>query len=93
MADDGHPRHLLTALQHGQSAALDHGAMLTVTGSRPDGFAVRIEPGALPWTTVSEGRSRPGAPVTAVVNGQNRITLFIADPNGGIYTSTKLLRL
>jgi hypothetical protein len=38
------PLYLLTlaALQPGQSAALDNGVMLTITGERPDGFAIRI---------------------------------------------------
>lgn len=35
---------------------------------------------------VSEGRATPSAPVTAVRWG-NRFALFIADPNGGIYTA------
>ncbi len=42
--------------------------------------------GQSPWTTVAEGSSTPGAPVTAVLTGQDRIALFLADPNGGIYT-------
>lgn len=45
------------------------------------------KPGWIPWTSVSEGRSTPGAPVTAVVTGQDRVTLFLADPNGGIFTT------
>jgi hypothetical protein len=40
-----------------------------------------------PWSSVSEGRATAGAPVTAVPYGQ-RIALFLADPNGGIYTIT-----
>jgi len=39
-----------------------------------------------PWASVSEGKSTPGAPVTAVPWG-NRIAVFLADPNGGIYTA------
>ena len=38
------------------------------------------------WASVSEGSSRPGGPVTAVPWGNN-IALFLADPNGGIYTA------
>jgi hypothetical protein len=38
------------------------------------------------WSGVSEGSSTPGARVTAVPWG-NRFALFIADPNGGIYTA------
>ena len=37
-----------------------------------------------PWTSVSEGRSMPGAPVAAVPWAQS-FALFIADPGGGIY--------
>ena len=40
------------------------------------------------WSSVSEGRSTPGAPITAVVTGQNRVALFLANPNGGIYTTS-----
>lgn len=36
-----------------------------------------------PWTSVPEGSSTPGAPVTAVPRGQG-FALFIADPGGGI---------
>src|SRR5260370_36779178 len=38
------------------------------------------------WASVSEGSSTPGGRVTAVPWGNN-IALFIADPNGGIYTA------
>jgi hypothetical protein len=40
-----------------------------------------------PWSSVSEGRSMPGAPVTAVP-WKNGFALFLADPNGGVYTAT-----
>jgi hypothetical protein len=46
------------------------------------------DPGAIPWTSVSEGRSTPGAPITAVVTGLDRVALFVADPNGGVYTTS-----
>ena len=42
--------------------------------------------GGNPWTSVSEGQTTPGAPVTAVPWGQ-RFALFVADPNGGVYTT------
>jgi hypothetical protein len=45
-------------------------------------------PRPTPWTSVSEGQSRPGAPITAVVTGQNQITLLLADPEGGVYTAS-----
>src|SRR5260370_27307673 len=38
------------------------------------------------WASVSEGSSTPGGPVTAIPWGNN-IALFLADPNGGIYTA------
>lgn len=37
-----------------------------------------------PWTSVSQGRTTPGAPVAAVPWGQS-FALFIADPGGGVY--------
>jgi hypothetical protein len=38
--------------------------------------------------TVAEGKTLPGAPITAVALGQNRVTLFLADSGGGIYSIT-----
>ena len=40
-------------------------------------------------TSVSEGVTIPGGPITPITTGQGRVALFLADPNGGIYTSTK----
>jgi hypothetical protein len=40
------------------------------------------------WTSVSEGKSTPGAPITAIVTGTNQVTLFLADPEGGVYTTS-----
>jgi len=40
----------------------------------------------VPWSSVSQGSTTPGAPVTAVPWGQ-QIALFLVDPNGGIYTT------
>ncbi len=54
-----------------------NGGIYTAAGDPQGGFG--------PWASVSEGRSMPGAPVTAVPWG-NRFALFIADPNGGIYS-------
>jgi hypothetical protein len=40
------------------------------------------------WSTVSEGSTTLGAPVTAVPWGtRGRVAVFVADPNGGIYTT------
>jgi len=58
------------------------GGVYTTSGNADDGWR--------PWTSVSEGSSTPGAPITAVVIGQDRVALFVADPNGGVYTTTKL---
>ena len=41
----------------------------------------------LPWSSVSQGSTTPGAPVTAVVTGPGQISLFLADPGGGVYTT------
>ena len=37
---------------------------------------------------MSQGSTTPGAPVTAVVTGPGQISLFLADPGGGVYTAT-----
>ncbi len=43
---------------------------------------------SIPWTSVAEGSTKPGAPITAVLTGPNRIALFLADPGGGVYTAS-----
>ncbi len=80
------PLYLMTTtpLKPGQSAAVDN-AVVTVTSEIPGGFAIRIEV-PVPWTSVSEGSTTPGGMVTAVLWGK-RIALFLADPNGGVYTT------
>ncbi len=40
------------------------------------------------WTSVSQGGTTPGAPVTALMTGPNQVTLFAADSGGGVYTAT-----
>jgi hypothetical protein len=42
------------------------------------------------WSSVSEGATVPGAPVTAVPFGMrlDRIALFLADPGGGVFTTS-----
>ena len=42
----------------------------------------------LAWTSVSEGSTEPGAPVTAVLAAPNRVAVFLADPQGGVYTTS-----
>jgi hypothetical protein len=83
-----------TALQPGtvytSDSGIDTGVDVRVTAALNGGFSVLVEPAALPWTSVSEGRSTPGAPVTAVEmrNQPGRFALFLADPNGGVYTTS-----
>lgn len=52
--------------------------------------------GVIGWQSVSEGKTLPGSPITACVTSVRRrgaqdsdavITLFVADPAGGIYTA------
>jgi len=38
------------------------------------------------WKTVNQGSTKAGAPITAVPIGGGNIQLFLADPNGGIYS-------
>jgi hypothetical protein len=63
--------------------AADRGGGVYTTGGDPQG-------GFGPWATVSQGSTTPGAPVTAVSDPNTGvpITLFLTDPNGGIYTSS-----
>jgi hypothetical protein len=58
------------------------GGVYTASGNASDGWSI--------WTSVSEGRTTPGAPIAAVsIPGQpGRFALFLADPNGGIYTTS-----
>jgi hypothetical protein len=68
------PLYLMTlkALKLGESAALDNGVTLTVTGERPDGFTVRIvDTGTHLIDRTATARARPAAgPACAlVVNG------------------------
>jgi hypothetical protein len=51
------------------------------------GVVVTTKLGTERWASVSEGSSTPGAPVTARPWPPNRVALFVADPNGGIYTT------
>ena len=65
----------LTALQPGQSAALDDGVTLSVTGAIPGGFAVRIDdPGQhLIDRTAATGARKAGGPPCALVLDQHGI--------------------
>ena len=78
------------ALVPGQSVTSDTGVSVQVTAALTGGFSVAIvNPNNWdPWSSVAEGRSIPGAPVTAIALANERFALFLADPNGGIYTAT-----
>ena len=41
-----------------------------------------------PWSSVSQGHAATGSTVTAVPIGNGRFALFLADPNGGVYTAS-----
>jgi hypothetical protein len=40
------------------------------------------------WTSVSEGITAPGAPVTAILAAPDEVALFLADPAGGVYAAS-----
>jgi hypothetical protein len=79
-----------TALAVGQSfpVFLETGYNVGVVSALPGGFFVLIEPGSSPWDTVKQGSTTPGGVVTAVVTGQNRVTLFLANPGGEVFTTS-----
>ena len=80
-----------TALAPGMAYRSPSGVAVRVTVQLPGGYSVVIDtpdPGSLPWTSVSEGSSRPGAPITAVVTGLGQVALFLADPKGGVYAAS-----
>ena len=41
-----------------------------------------------PWGSVSEGQTQPGGIVTAIHSGVDQFALFLADPQGGVYTAS-----
>jgi len=43
---------------------------------------------SIPWTSVSEGSTTPGAPVTAILSARNQVSVFLADTGGGVYTTS-----
>jgi phospholipase C len=59
-----------------------NGGIYTTSGNADEGWA--------PWSSVSEGSAAPGSPVTAVEVSERpgRFAVFVADPNGGIYTTS-----
>src|SRR6185312_8624249 len=82
----------LYGFPHGYGISLfltDHnGQVYTTSGYTTLGFGINWGP----WTSVSQGSSVPGGRVTALVTssvpGSQEITLFLADPNGGVYTNS-----
>jgi len=87
------PLYLLTktALGPGQSAVVDDGIVVTNTGQTAGGYSVRIVKPTRTWdswSSVAEGRATPGAPVSAVALANERFALFLADPAGGVYTTS-----
>ena len=82
-----------SALAVGKSLTTDTGVVVQVTSALPGGYRVSINNPLAGnwgdgWSSVAEGRSMPGAPVTAVALADGRFALFLADPNGGIYTAS-----
>ncbi len=82
------PGATVTALPWRDRFALDRlalfvadpgGGIFTAAGDPQRGFG--------PWASVSQGRSTPGATVTAV-GWRDRFALFVADPGGGILYTT-----
>ena len=39
------------------------------------------------WKTLSQGSTIPGAPVAAVLDGDDLFQVFVADPGGGVFTA------
>jgi len=81
------PLFLLTlqALQPGQSATLDNGVTLTVTGARPDGFAVRIddpERHLIDRTATTGARIAASAPYALVLAGPGIENIAYRDTSG-----------
>src|ERR1700693_5994348 len=88
------PGARVTAVPWGNNIALfiadPNGGIYTALGD-PNYEADHVDHGVNfagfgPWRSVSEGSSTPGGSVTAIPWGNN-IALFIADPDGGIYTA------
>jgi len=72
----------LTALQPGQSAALDNDVSLTVTGARPDGFAIHIDEHLIDRTATTGARAAAGPPCALVLAGPVIENLGYRDTSG-----------
>ena len=81
------PLYLMTLapLQPGQSAPLDDGATLTVTGALPDGFTIRIDDPAqhhIDRTAATGARAAAGPPCALVLPGPSIENLAYRDTGG-----------
>jgi hypothetical protein len=81
------PLYLMTlkALQPGQSAALDGGVTLTVTGARVDGFAIRVDDAGqhlIDRTAATGARNAAGQPCALVLPGSGIENLSYRDAAG-----------
>ena len=47
-----------------------------------------VGPGWGTWSSVSQGSTAPGAPITAVVAPDGIVTVFLADPGGSVFTAS-----
>ncbi|MEJ7739507.1 MAG: hypothetical protein WKF97_18950 [Chitinophagaceae bacterium] len=75
----------LTALQPGQSAALDNGVTLTVTSALPDGFGIRIDDAGqhlIDRTATTRARTAAGPPCALVLNGPGIENIAYRDTAG-----------
>ena len=75
----------LTALQPGESAALDNGVTLTVTAARPDGFAIRIDDAGqhlIDRTATTGARAAAGPPCALVLAGPGIENIAYRDTAG-----------
>jgi phospholipase C/poly(3-hydroxyalkanoate) synthetase len=67
------------------------------TSARQDRPEIALPPGPAangrfdwtPWSSVSEGSSTAGAPMSAVATGAGRVALFVADRTGGVYSAAR----
>ena len=85
--DNKKPLYLMTlaALQPGQSATLDNGVTLSVTGAIPGGFAVRIDdPGQhlIDRTAATGARTAGGPPCALVLDGPGIENIAYLDTSG-----------
>ena len=81
------PLYLMTlkGLKAGESAPLDNGATLIVTGERPDGFTIRIEDTGqhlIDWTLTTGARTAAGPPYALVLAASGIQNITYRDTSG-----------